>query len=149
MKRDARRLALVQRQAMLARIARQQALRGLAEALEAEARSHALARKSRRLLGAIAARPGDTSGSALAERSAFAAGLAQLAGNAEAAAEDAVRQSAWAADTLARAETRSQRLAQREDEAHAALRAARDRTDQADNAFAPTLARKLHSSGED
>lgn len=134
---------------MLARIARQQALRGLAEALDAEARSQVLAEKSRLLLSAIAARPGETTGAALSGRAAFTASLAQLADNAGAAAQDAARQIQWQAETLARAETRAQRLTTREAEARAALTAAKAQREQAHSpaTCAPALARKLQGTG--
>ncbi len=69
--REARRLALLQRQALIAGVARKQALRALAEALDAEARSNALAARSRTLVAASAAQPGETTGAALTGRSAF------------------------------------------------------------------------------
>lgn len=56
--REARRLALIRRQALIATVARRQALRGLADALEAEARSHALAARSRALVASSAPQPG-------------------------------------------------------------------------------------------
>lgn len=144
--REARHLALLRRQGLIAEVARKQALRGLAEALDSEARSHALAARSRVLVASSAPGAGVTTGAALQGRAAFTAGLAQLAAQAGDAARDAARQSAWQADTLARAETRSQRLAEREAEARAALTAAKERREQA---RALPLARKLHNrSGE-
>jgi len=140
--REARRLGLLRRQALIAEVARRQALRGLAEALAAEARSQALALRSRQLVGASAPGPGVTSGAALAARAGFTAGLAQLAGNAADAARDAARQSAWQAESLASAETRARRLAERTAEARAALDAARMRREAA---RALPLARKLQS----
>lgn len=142
--REVRRLALVQRQALIARIARQQALRGLAQALEDEERSRALAERSRALLAAIASQPGATSGAALAEREAFAASLAKLARQASAAAQDAARQSEWQAETLAKAELRAERMAERAGQARLAVAQARER--RADAAGASGLARKLHLS---
>jgi hypothetical protein len=71
--REARRLALLERQRLIADVARKQALRGLAEALEAEARSHALAERSARLVAASAPGEGVTSGAALQSRAAFTA----------------------------------------------------------------------------
>jgi hypothetical protein len=144
--REARRLALIERQAMIAGVARKQALRALAEAMEAEARSHALAARSRALVGASAPVPGETTGAVLGGRAAFTASLARLAATARDAAADAARQSVWQADTLARVETRSKRLAEREAEARAALDAARARREQAHEASA--MARKLHSTRE-
>lgn len=125
--REARRLALLKRQALIAEVARKQALRGLAEALEAEAKSGALAARSLRLVAASAPGRGATTGAALAARSGFTAGLAQLARQAEAAANDAALQRAWQSDALAHAETRARRLAEMTADARTALAAARAR----------------------
>jgi hypothetical protein len=144
--REARRLALLERQSMMAGVARKQALRGLADAMEAEERSHALAARSRGLVGSSAPAPGTTTGAALMGRAAFTASLTQLATTARDAARDAARQSEWQAETLARIENRSRRLAERESEARAALDAAKARREQAH--AASTLARKLQSPRE-
>ncbi len=140
--REARRLALLQRQALLAKVARRQALRGLADALAAEERSQLIAARSRQLALASAPQPGATSGAALAARSGFTASLAQLAVTAAEAAGDAARQSAWQAETLAAAETRARRLAEREAEVRAALDAFKAKREAA---HAPPLARKLQN----
>lgn len=139
--REARRLALIRRQALIATVARRQALRGLADALEAEARSHALAARSRALVASSAPQPGATVGAVLAARAGFTAALAQLAGTADAAAGDATRQSEWQAESFAAAETRSRRLAEREAEARAAFETLKLRREQARSL---PLARKLH-----
>lgn len=139
-------MALLRRQGLIAEVARKQALRGLAEALEAEARHDALAERSRRLVAASAPGTGVTTGAALQARAGFTAGLAQLATNATDAAHDAARQRAWAADSLTRAETRAQRLAERTDEARAALSAAKER---AEAQRELPLARKLQSRPQD
>lgn len=140
--REARRLALLERQRLIADVARKQALRGLAEALEAEARSHALAERSARLVAASAPGAGVTSGAALQARAAFTAGLAQLAAHARDGARDAARQRAWQADALARAEIRARRIAELTDEARITLAAARERREAG---RALPLARKLHN----
>lgn len=144
--REARRLALLRRQSLIAEVARKQALRGLAEALESEARSHALAQRSRSLVAASAPGAGATTGAALQARAEFTAGLAQLAANAGDAARDAARQRAWQVESLTRAETRAKRLAERAAEARTALAAAKAK---AEAARALPLARKLQSRGED
>jgi hypothetical protein len=146
MMREARRLALLRRQSLIAEVARKQALRGLAEALDAEARHHALAARSRSLVAASAPGTGVTTGAALQARAGFTAGLAQLAANAADAARDAARQRAWQTDSLSRAETRTKRLAERTDEARAALAAAKARAEAARDL---PLARKLHSRSQD
>lgn len=144
--REARRLALLKRQSLIAEVARKQALRALAEALEAEARGQALAVRSLRLVAASAAREGATSGAALAQRAAFTAGLAQLAANAGDAARDAARQREWQSEALARTETRAKRLAEMGAEARTALAAAHERRAAAREM---PLARKLHSRSDD
>jgi membrane protein involved in colicin uptake len=139
--REARRLALLRRQGLIAEVARKQALRGLAEAIDSEARSHALAARSRMLIAATAPRLAETTGAVLAGRASFTASLVQLASTAGDAAHDAARQTIWQAETLARAETRARRLAEREAEARAAWDAAKAQRAQAHEAS--TLARKL------
>lgn len=140
--REKRRLALIRRQALIATVARRQALRGLADALETEARSQAIAARSRTLVAASAPQPGAMAAEVFAARAAFTASLTQLADTAADAAADAARQSAWQADTLAEADTRAKRLAEREAAARAALEAVKLRREQADT---PLLARKLQS----
>ncbi len=140
--REARRLALLERQRLIAEVGRKQALRGLAEALEAEARSHALAARSRALVAVTAPGEGATQGAALHGRAAFTGGLAQLAANAGEAARDATRQSAWQVEALGLAETRARRLAEMTAEARTALTAAKERREAAREL---PLARKLQS----
>lgn len=145
--REARRLALIARQGLIADVARKQALRGLAEALDNEARSHALAARSRMLVASSAPRPAQTTGAALTGRAAFTASLAQLATTAADAADDAARQAQWQAETLALADTRSRRLAERAAEARIALDLAKARRAEAQEAS--TMARKLQSKRGD
>jgi hypothetical protein len=144
--REARRLALLRRQSLIAEVARKQAMRALAEALEAEARSSALAARSLRLVAASAPGEGPTTGAALAARARFTGSLARLAAEAGEAARDAARQRDWQAETLTRAETRARRLAEMAGEARIALAAA---TDRREAARAVPLARKLQSRPKD
>lgn len=146
MTREARRLALLRRQSLIAEVARKQALRGLAEALEAEERHDALATRSRLLVAASQPAAGATTGEALQARAGFTAGLAQIAAHARDAARDAARQRVWATDSLTRAETRAKRLAEMTGEARAALTAAKDR---AEAQRELPLARKLQSRPQD
>jgi hypothetical protein len=127
---------------LIAEVARKQALRALAEALEAEARSGALAVRSLRLVAATAPEVSLTSGEAFAARAGFTAGLAQLSAQAEAAARDAALQRAWQAEALARAETRAKRVTEMAAEARTALAAARSRREVARDL---PLARKLQT----
>lgn len=137
-----RRLALLRLQAKIARMARREAMRGLAEALDEERRRSALAQRSAALLAGAGARSGAASGEELARRTRFASGIAQIARDAEAASGDAVRQAEWRADQLAAAESRARRLAELEIAAASALAAARER---AAAPLAPAMARKLQS----
>ncbi len=139
--REARRLALIERQALITKVARRQALRALADALAAEERSNALASRSRYLAAASAPKEGLTTGAALASRAGFTSGLEQLAATAEGSASDAARLSVWQAEVLAETEARAKRLAERESEARAALDATRTRRDLVQLA---SVARKLH-----
>ena len=144
--REARRLTLLRRQSLIAEVARKQALRGLAEALETEARSHALAERSRMLVAASAPGAGATTGAALQARGVFTAGLARIAVSAGDAARDAARQRAWQSESLTRAETRARRLEEMTGDARKALEAALERREAA---RAMPLARKLHSVPRD
>lgn len=125
--REARRLALIERQALITKVARRQALRALADAIAAEEKSQLLASRSRYLAAASAPREGLTTGAALASRAGFTSGLEQLAVTAADAAVDAARVSAWQAEVLAETEARAKRLAERESEARAALDATKIR----------------------
>lgn len=146
MTREARRIALLRRQSLIAEVASKQALRGLAEALEAEARHDALAERSRRLVAASQPQAGVTTGAALQARTGFTAGLSQIAVHAGDAARDAARQRAWASENLTRAETRAKRLAEMTDDARAALTAVKER---AEAQRELPLARKLQSRPQD
>lgn len=142
MTREARRLALLRRQSLIAEVARKQAIKVLAEAMEAEAHCHALAERARALVAASAPGLGTTSGAALTGRAGFVAGLAQLARHAGEGAADAARQRAWAAETFAGKDARARRLADLEADARAALEAVQERREA--NRALP-LARKLQS----
>ena len=144
--REARRLTLLRRQSLIAEVARKQALRGLAEALEAESRSNALAERSRMLVAASGPGAGETTGAALQARGVFTAGLARIAVSAGDAARDAARQRAWQTDSLTRAETRARRLEEMTGDARKALDAALERREAA---RAMPLARKLQNARRD
>ncbi|ODT00015.1 MAG: hypothetical protein ABS49_06765 [Erythrobacter sp. SCN 62-14] len=139
---DKRRLALVRLQAMIAGMARREAMRALAEALDEERRRSALAQRSAGLLAAASAQAGTTSGAALAARLRFGSGVARLAQDAAAARSDALRQAVWQADQLAVAEARERRLGELERAARSALDAARERSAAM---LAGAMARKLQS----
>ena len=144
--REARRLTLLRRQSLIAEVARKQALRGLAEALEAESRSNAWAERSRMLVAASGPGAGATTGAALQARGVFTAGLARIAVSAGDAARDAARQRAWQTDSLTRAETRARRLEEMTEDARKALDAALERREAA---RAMPLARKLQNAPRD
>jgi hypothetical protein len=139
---ERRRLGLVRMQAMIAGLARREALRGLAEALDEERRRSALADRAGRLLAGSGARPGTALGEDITRASRFAAGVGRIAREAVAARNDARCEAAWQARLLATAEARSRRLAELEAAAESALCKARDRR------AAPlpaAMARKLQS----
>lgn len=139
---ERRRLALVRLQAKIARMARREAMRGLAEALDEERRRTALAQRSEALLASAGARAGTASGEELARRTRFAGGIARIARDAAAARGDALRQAEWQAGQLGAAEARARRLAELEIDAASALAAARERHAAA---LPAAMARKLQS----
>lgn len=136
-----RRLALVRLQAMIAGMARREAMRGLADALDEERRRSALAQRSADLLASAGVRAGAATGDDLARRARFAAGVARIAGDAAAASGDALRQADWQASQLAAAEVRARRLAELEIAAANALVQAQD---QRAAQLGAAMARKLH-----
>lgn len=142
MREPSRRLALLRLQAMLAGMARREAMRALAASLEEERRRSLLAERAAALLAASAPRSGASTGARLADRMRFAGGIAGVAQDAAAARGDALRQAEWQAASLAAAEARSRRIAQLETAASRALEAARSSRAAA---AAPALARKLQS----
>lgn len=140
--REMRRLALARRQLTLARIDRREALGGLAASLAEEARSRALAQRSRAMATDYTARRGGGAGEELAGRLRFAGSLARLAGDAEASGFEAAREAGAQAHALAATERRLERLETREAEARRAREAARE-TRAAESAGG--MARKLQS----
>lgn len=144
MREETRRLALVRKQTMIARLGRHTAMRALAEALDDESRTAALARRSAALLHAASHRAADSAtGAALASRVGFAAGLGKIAQDAAAATGDAARQTQWQSEALAAAEARAKRLGELED---AAVRALEQAQQQRRDPATPKLARKLHTN---
>ncbi|MEE4287953.1 MAG: hypothetical protein V2J14_01170 [Erythrobacter sp.] len=127
MKREGRRIALVRRQAMLARLGERAAMRALADALGEAARSEALAVRSRGLLEASGSPDRMHDAAALVETRRFAGALARLAREADQARNDADRQAAWQAGALAAARTKADRLAERLEAARASDRLTRER----------------------
>jgi hypothetical protein len=138
---EKRRLALVRLQAMMAGMARREAMRGLADAVDEERRRTVLAERSAGLLAAAGARGGASHGADVAQRLRFGGVLARVAGDAAAARGDAQRQAAWQADLLAAAEARARRIGELESAATTAFNAARERAEQR---VASAMARKLH-----
>ncbi|MEE4289332.1 MAG: hypothetical protein V2J14_08180 [Erythrobacter sp.] len=146
--RATRRSTLITRQLALARIARREALAGLAGALAEERRSHALAARSRDMAAGYAGRAKPDAGiepaGALTGRLRFAGALERLAGDAEARGFEAGREAEWHARALAGAERRLEVLETRAAEARRAAEAARDRRmDASADAQTRALARKL------
>lgn len=140
-----RRLALVRLQAMMAGMARREAMRALADAVDEERRRSALAERSSGLLATAGARGGSSSGADLVQRLRFGGVLARVAGDAAAARGDAQRQAAWQADLLAAAEARARRISELESAAASAFSAARDRAEQQ---IGGAMARKLQGGSQ-
>lgn len=127
--REKRRLALVERQHVLARIDRREAMTALAGALGEEERSRALASRSRALVEEYRARIDSAGGdgAALSDLARFAGALAGLSREAHSNCEDAALQTRTKQQVLAAAETRMQRMDERRDAARIALDTARER----------------------
>lgn len=141
--RERRRLALLGRQLVLARVARREALDELAGALAEERRSRDLALRSRDLADAYARQKGAGEGGELAGRMRFAGALSRVAADAETSGTESARAAEGRARALAETERRMERIESREAEARRALERALER--RAD-AAAGALARKLHKS---
>lgn len=110
---NSRPLQRAERQLMLARIARRDAMGSLAQSLAEEQRSASLADRSRMLAKGYATREGLDTGDALTQHKRFAGELAGLARQADQACSDASRQTEWQVDVLAKAEQRIERLGER------------------------------------
>lgn len=139
-RREARRLAVIERQALLARIGRRNALASLSAALADEDASSALASRSRGMAEDYAWSGDMREGATLAERARFASALSGIAREAERARDDAARQAEWQAQALAASEQRMKRLQEHEVTARRAVEAAREKRDMVE---AGALARKL------
>ncbi|MEL7198188.1 MAG: hypothetical protein AAGL10_07715 [Pseudomonadota bacterium] len=110
---DRRDLKRTERQLLLARIARRDAMSELAASLAEEQRSASLAKRSRELAKEYAERSDLDTGEALARQGRFAAELTGLARQADRTRGDASRQAEWQINTLAKAEQRIARLDER------------------------------------
>ncbi len=125
MKREQLRLRLARRQNLIAQVGQRTAMRALADALSEEARSEALAVRSRDLLRHYASVTRARDGAGLAQSGQFAAALGNLSVQAEQARADALQQAAWQADALGKASTRADRQKERVEAAYAELQAAK------------------------
>ena len=125
--RDKRRLRLTERQTLLARVARREAMMALAGTLDDEAKSAALAGRSREMAREYGQRPVVGIAADLHQLSALSAGLARLAKDAEDARHDARQQAEWQVDVLARSETRLKRLEERKVAARRAVQSAAEK----------------------
>ncbi len=141
---DKRQLKRAERQLILARIARRDAMASLAQSLAEEQRSASLADRSRTLAKGYAARANLETGEALARHKFFAAQLTGLARQADQARGDASRQAEWQVDALAKAEQRIDRLDERAKLARLEHRNTQDRLEQHDQA---AMARTLQKRG--
>lgn len=147
--RERRRVKLAERQLVLARIDRRDAMTRLAGTVAEEARSTALAARSRAMMQSYDA-PGAMSVAAdLRAQAAMAGALARLAHEAERTRSAAQRRAEGEADALAASETRLKRLEEHADKTRRALagvKAARDHL--AAQSGAPQMARKLLRPGQ-
>lgn len=128
-RREARRLAIVERQTLLARIERRNALAGLSSAIAEESTSEALAARSRKMAGEYSRRIDAREAGKLADRARFIAALSGLASEAERARADAKRQAEWRAQAFAASEQRMKRLEERGLEMRRAIMDAREARD--------------------
>lgn len=117
--RERRRLKLATQQLTLAKVARREAMAGLADAITEETRSSALASRSQDLMSAYAQPQPGTDVSGLQDRAAFVRSVKAIKDQAEEARRDASDQVEWQARSLAAADTRAGRL---EDQASEARR---------------------------
>lgn len=140
--RERRRLALAKRQALLAQVERREALAALAEAVAEETRNASLAARSRDLLSSYGQRAGMPEASELRTKAAFVRSLQAIADQADQAHADARDQSHWQSRTLAAAQTRADRYADRLLEAKRELRSVLERREQP---LAQRMARKLQN----
>lgn len=141
--REARRLALVRRQALIAGTARIAALRVLADSLGEERHSQALASRARALAAAGQPQAGAATAGMVAARLAHGAGLHTLAKAADEARAAAATAGVRHAGALAQAEARIKRLTELETAANAAMAQNRARQDAA---AAAALARPVQRS---
>lgn len=140
--RERRRLALAKRQALLAQVERREALAALAEAVAEETRNANLAARSRDLLSSYGQRAGMPEASELRTKAAFVRSLQAIADQADQAHADARDHSHWQSRTLAAAQTRADRYADRLLEAKRELRSVLERREQP---LAQRMARKLQN----
>jgi len=143
--REKRRLKLTERQTMLARVARREAMMSLAGTLDEEAKSASLAERSRELAREYGHRTVTGIAADLSQLSVLASGLAGLAKDADGARNDARQQADWQVEELARTDNRLKRLEVRTKEASRAVRQAK-----ADRSPPPAdgMARKLLNSSD-
>ncbi|MEM7665632.1 MAG: hypothetical protein AAF250_07215 [Pseudomonadota bacterium] len=145
--RERRRLKLVKRQAMLAQIAQREAMTSLASTLDELAKSASLADRTRSMARDYSARQTSAGAADLRELQNLAAGLANLAVDAEQTQSDARRQADWQTETLAGAENRLKQLKEHAAEALKAVRRAEAvRTEPVPEARTGRMARKLHKA---
>lgn len=142
--REARRAKLMQLQLRLAGIARREALAELSRAAEYEARTAALAGRSRAMADDYRQPPAIAGGGALSDRGAFVAALEEVAGDAERANRKAMDAARREMQALAASENREKRLGERLGEARRILRETAERREQGDE---PVMARGLQGKG--
>ena len=138
--REARHLALVRQQLLLAQVARREAIAALADAGEQEGHSAALSMRSAQLVDEYSARPAPVLAQSLREQAAFIGSLQTIQEQADHAHDDARDQSQWQSQALAAAQSRADRMEERTQKARRALEQVIERRDPPPVAH---LARKL------
>lgn len=127
MKREARRLKLARRQALLAEVSQRAAMLSLANALAEEARSETLASRSRDLVKIYEGKVAAQDAGSLAHKGQFAVAIGRLAHDAEQARADASQQALWQVEALGQAQTRARRQSEHLEQAQAVYVDARER----------------------
>ena len=142
--RERRKLALAQRQLLIAKIARRDALSALAQSLDEEEKSAQLAVKSRLLANGYRLEPCETNAQMIAVRTTFANRLADLAKDADRARADAGEQAQFHREALNQSEAREDCL---KDFAKAAKQELDRRLEARDRTVEGRLARGLREGG--
>jgi len=138
-----RRLKLAHRQFALAQIARREAMAALADAIDEETRSTALAQRSQKLLNDYDGRAPADDGDGLRDNASFVRRLQEVADHADKARKDASDQAAWQVQSLASAQTRADRFEESLERATRAIEASQAKRE---HSAMQGVARKLQNN---